>query len=93
MLRHALARAGLVVDRLTFTNFTIFPLMLGVRTVQRMAGRVSPQRLTSDMTVPSKPVNSLLTALLSAEARALRVVNMPVGSSILCLARKPATCA
>jgi hypothetical protein len=30
-----------------------------------------------------------LTALVSIEAMALRAVNMPIGSSLMCLARKP----
>jgi hypothetical protein len=39
--------------------------------------------------VPPWPVNVALTAALSAEAALVRWVDMPVGSSLLCLARKP----
>ena len=41
------------------------------------------------MTVPAKPVNAALSAALAVEAAALKVVNMPLGSSLLALARKP----
>ena len=41
------------------------------------------------MTVPAKPVNAALSGLLAVEAAALKVVNMPLGSSLLALARKP----
>jgi hypothetical protein len=34
------------------------------------------------------PVNAVLSALLVVESWFLRVVDMPVGSSIICLARK-----
>ena len=40
--------------------------------------------------MPSAPVNAALTAVLSLEARALRLTNLPIGSSLLVLARKPA---
>jgi hypothetical protein len=42
-----------------------------------------------EITVPSAPVNAALSALVSLEALALRAVNMPIGSSLMCLARKP----
>jgi hypothetical protein len=41
-----------------------------------------------EITVPPAPVNAALTALVSLEALALRAVNMPIGSSLLCVARK-----
>jgi len=39
--------------------------------------------------VPSAPVNALLTALVTAEARAARYVSLPVGSSLLVVGKKP----
>jgi hypothetical protein len=39
--------------------------------------------------VPPAPVNATLSAVLGLEATALRVVNMPFGSSLLALARRP----
>jgi SAM-dependent methyltransferase len=88
LLRKALYRAGFTVERLTFTNVSLFPLMLAVRTVQRLAGLTSPEETQREIALPAPPVNALFTGLLTLEARALRVVNMPVGSSLLCLARK-----
>lgn len=90
MLRAALTRAGFRVERLTFTNASLFPLMLAVRTIQRAAGLTSAEETQREIALPAKPVNTALTGLLSLEARALRVVNMPIGSSLLCLARKVA---
>jgi SAM-dependent methyltransferase len=91
MLADRLAPAGFDIVRMTFTNATLFPLMLAVRTVQRVAGLNSGDDNTEEISIPSKPVNATLTALLSLEARALRVMNMPFGSSLLCLARKKLT--
>ena len=41
------------------------------------------------MTVPSPPVNTALSALLAVEGAALKLVNMPLGSSLLAFAQKP----
>jgi ubiquinone/menaquinone biosynthesis C-methylase UbiE len=88
MLRRALERAGLRVERMTYTNFSLFPLMLASRTLQRIRGVDRPEEIAREIAVPSPPVNAALVAVLSLEARALRHVDMPIGSSILCLARK-----
>ncbi|HVL69596.1 MAG TPA: class I SAM-dependent methyltransferase [Vicinamibacterales bacterium] len=87
-LRGLLSRAGFDVVRLTYTNFSLFPLMLGVRTAQRLLGLMTPEEVAADIAVPPRPLNAALSALLALEARALRHVDMPIGSSLLCLARK-----
>ena len=68
---------------------TLLPMMLPVRFWHRMTasgGRVEAGE--GEITVPPAPVNAALTALVSLEAMALRAVNMPIGSSLMCLARK-----
>ena len=42
-----------------------------------------------DIRVPAAPVNNILTGIVLAEARLARKVPMPIGSSILVVARKP----
>ena len=87
-LRDHLVRTGFTVLRITYTNFTILPMVAGVRLAQRLVGH---RESTSEMTVPSKPVNAALSALLAVESAALKVMNMPLGSSLLVLAQKPLT--
>ena len=87
-LSAALQRAGFRVERLTYTNFSLFPLMLGVRVAQRLIGLVSPEEGGTDIAVPPAPVNATLTALLNLESTALTRMNMPIGSSLLALARR-----
>ena len=88
-LRRAITTAGFEIERLSYTNFTLFPLMLAVRTAQRVRGLPASGEGGIDTHVPPGPVNAVLSSLVTLEARALRVVNMPIGSSVLCLARKP----
>ena len=85
-LRAHLERAGFGVTRLTYTNAAILPMIAGVRFAQRFRGH---HESNLEMTVPWAPVNTALSGLLAIEAAALRVVDMPLGSSLLTLARKP----
>ncbi len=85
-LRVHLERAGFLIQRLTYTNASILPIVAGVRFAQRLRGH---HESTSEMVIPPAPVNRALSGLLAVEAAALRVVDMPLGSSLLTLAEKP----
>jgi hypothetical protein len=71
------------VRRLSYTNCTILPIVAAVRLWQRRTGHVESQE---EITVPAAPINAALSAALALEAAALRVVNMPIGSSLLAVA-------
>jgi SAM-dependent methyltransferase len=86
-LRGHLERAGFSVKRLTYTNLSILPVVAGVRFGQRIFGH---RESTSEISVPAQPVNAVLAAVLAVEAVALKVVDMPLGSSLLALASRPA---
>jgi hypothetical protein len=89
-LRALLEPAGFRVERLTYTNATVFPIMLGVRGVQRATGLAQEPDAEGEITVPPGPVKAALGALLAVEAGLVRLMPMPFGCSLLCLARKPA---
>jgi SAM-dependent methyltransferase len=86
-VRQALERGGFKIVRLTYTNASIFPLVAVTRFWQRLRG-VNTETTTGDFFLPPGPINAALKAVLLAEAAALRWVDMPIGSSVLCLARK-----
>ena len=88
-LRSLVAGAGFHIDRLTFNHFSLLPLMLPVRVWHRLTAKDGVVAAgEGEITVPMAPVNAALTALVSLEALALRAVDMPIGSSLMCLARK-----
>lgn len=89
-LRVRLEAAGFVVERITYTHAATLPLMLAVRLLQRLRYGASTPSTETEITVPPAPVNAVLSLLLAVEAVLLRVMDMPAGSSVLCLARKPA---
>lgn len=84
-LRAHLEGAGFEVERLTYTNASILPIVAAVRLAQRLHGYHESSR---EMAVPPRPINRALAGLLALEAAALRLVDMPLGSSLLTLARK-----
>lgn len=84
-LRAKLETAGFRVTRSSYTNFSILPMVAAVRARQRLSGHVESE---AEISVPAAPVNGALSALLGLEAIALRVVNMPLGSSVMAVAQK-----
>jgi SAM-dependent methyltransferase len=86
-LRARLEAAGLRVERMSFTNCSTFPLTLAVRVFDRWSGRAAKPS-DADLQVPSAPVNAILDLALAAEAQVMRFMNLPIGTSLLCLARR-----
>jgi len=91
-LRAKLERTGFRVTRVTYTNAFLFPITAAVRAAQRLRGLKTAVDNNGDFYVPPAPVNALLAGALAVESTLVAAgVNMPVGSSVLCLARKPGT--
>lgn len=90
VLRDKLERAGFRVQRLTYTNASLFPITVTVRAIQRLLGAKAEQENKGDFYVPPAPINALFSGLLAIESKLVAIgIDMPVGSSLLCLAQKP----
>lgn len=90
-LRDRLVAAGLQPVRITYTNATLFPVLAPLRIAQRALGLATSDadaKAEQEVTIPPKPVNAALTALLRLEALAVRRIDMPFGSSLLAVARR-----
>ena len=89
-LRSKLEAAGFQIKRLTYTNASLFPITAAVRALQRLRGVKNEAENQGDFYVPPAPINTLFSGVLAAEAKLVASgINMPVGSSLLCLAKKP----
>jgi SAM-dependent methyltransferase len=86
-LRTRLAAAGFNVERVTFTNCALFLPVLAVRGVERLTGRAD-EASDADLSVPAAPINALFDACLRLEHRLLPMMNMPIGTSVMAVARK-----
>jgi len=89
-LERLLTRAGFSVVRLTYTNATLFPPLVLVRLIQRTRGLADEHEAQHEISVPWAPVNALLTGVVLLESVWIRRFDSPFGSSLLCLAKKPA---
>lgn len=90
-LRRLLTTAGFVIERITYTNASLFLPMALVRSAQRLRGLPDERDAAAeaDIAVPPAPINGALTLLLRLESLWLQRFDEPFGSSLLCLARKP----
>lgn len=86
-LRHLMTTAGFTVERLTFANMSTLPITWVLRWRERVTGRAETAS-DHELRTPPTPVNAVLNAILALEGQAMRLVNLPIGSSLLCVARK-----
>ena len=89
-LRALLEGAGFQILRLTYTNATLFPALAVARLMQRRRGLRREHEADAEISVPPEPINAVMTLVMQLEALWLRLFDAPFGSSLLCLARKPA---
>ena len=88
-VRALLSTTGVQAQRVSFMFGSIFPMFAAARLLQRLTrplrGGVQGD---IDIRVPAAPVNGILTSIVQAEARLARTMPLPIGSSILVVARK-----
>ena len=89
-LARLLSGAGFAIERLTYTNAVLFPALAVARAAQRRRGLAPEEEADQELRVPAAPINLALTAALRVESWWVRILDIPFGSSLLCLARKPA---
>jgi SAM-dependent methyltransferase len=98
-MRRVLETAGFVPQRMSYAFFLVFPLAAGLLVLRRFSGRrqtVATPRADDDAyQVEMEPTNPLLNRLLgglgSIEAALIGRVDLLVGTSIVAVARKPAS--
>ena len=88
-VRPILRAAGLEPVTISYLFGSLLPMMLSVRTAQRMLRAFREPTGDADLAVPSAPVNGVLTTLVAVEAALARRVSIPFGSSLMVVARKP----
>ena len=88
-VRALVTGAGLVPERVSYLFASLLPLMFTTRTAQRLTRRFRTLDPDSDIRVPAGPVNAALTWLVAGETAVAQRLPMPIGSSLLVVARKP----
>lgn len=77
-------KAGYKVTRSTYANFTFFAPILGGRTLMKLTG-IKPE---SENNVNISALNGIFGKIFSAERHILKNVDIPLGVSIVVVARK-----
>jgi SAM-dependent methyltransferase len=85
-VRRLATRCGFEVERITYFNTLLLPVILVFRTVSRIWRRASAE---ADPLSVANPWNWLAYQVFSAERALITFLDMPVGLSLLCLVRKP----
>jgi len=80
---------GLEIRRFTHLNTLLYPVVAAVRLFRRVVPEKNGE-LVSDFSMNKPgPMNTILGRLFSMEAHLIKHWDLPVGVSLLCLARKP----
>ncbi len=79
-------RAGLTVDKLSYANMCCFPGIAAIRLLRRLWPAANAAG--SDVALPPRPVNVLLSRVMELEAALLRRRNLPFGLSLFVVARR-----
>lgn len=85
-LRQRIAAAGLLVEHLSYANMWLLPLAVA----KRWAERLFPRQEGSDLTLDIGPLNGLFRAVLSSEAKWVARRGLPLGLTVVAVARRPA---
>ena len=83
-LKDVVSRAGGRLLRLTYYNTLLFPVVFGVRMMQRVTGMGGG----NDDRMPSSVINALLLRIFASERWLLRYTNMFPGISLLAIVTK-----
>ena len=82
-LTTGMRRAGFAVLTGTYANMLLFPLAIAKRSAERWLNVDFP----ADLTVPARPVNVALEAILALESLVVRRAVLPIGLSAVALGR------
>jgi SAM-dependent methyltransferase len=88
-VRQRVTSAGFSIQRLTYFNTVLFPIIAAIRIFRRWRGPRSGETLRSDfsMTQPGR-LNDILAVIFAGESLLLPYVDLPLGVSVLCVAEK-----
>ena len=84
-VENSVISAGFKIEKITYVNFISFFPVLILRTIQRAFGL---KKNKADTSIEQGLLNTFLIAWLQLEARFLNHFNIPLGVSVLCIARK-----
>jgi len=86
-LRARLEHAGFAIERMSYVNCFLFPIVLAVRMARRSEAH-NGAVTQSDLAALPRPLNALLSWIYQLEMKWLARANLPFGASLIAVARK-----
>jgi SAM-dependent methyltransferase len=96
-IKQKLSQTGFKVKRVTYNNFFVFPMAAALILLRRSSNakpelashHLDEEEYQVEMEPASAPVNAVLTVVGQVEAALIRLVNLPVGTSLIAVGQKP----
>lgn len=82
-----LEESGFAVDRLSYHTSLLFPLVAAQRLAMRARGVKA--KAEYQVSVPPAPINAALLGIMDLERRLIRDRELPIGSSLVAVCRRP----
>jgi len=86
-LKKKVEGAGFKIEKITYRNVILFPLILIIRLGERVLSK-KRKEAKSDLRPLPDLINKFLTGILFLENRLISVLNYPFGLSLFCIAKK-----
>ena len=83
-LKDKLNAAGFTIEKISYFNTILFPVVCAVRMLNNLLKRDG----SSDLDMPSGPLNFILEKIFGVEKNLLEIADLPFGVSILAVVRK-----
>lgn len=86
--RELLLGGGFAVERLSYHTSLLFPAVFAQRLFSRFRKGIQ-EKAEYPVTVPPAPINRSFYAVMNLERKLMRHVDMPIGSSLVAVCRRP----
>jgi SAM-dependent methyltransferase len=86
-LRARVGDAGFRIEYLSYYNFILFPAIAAARLMSRIRSGSGGANGRHDLAMPPRAINSILLRLFSSERHVVGAMRIPVGVSLIVLAR------
>ncbi|MGD1912827.1 MAG: class I SAM-dependent methyltransferase [Rivularia sp. (in: cyanobacteria)] len=88
-LRQVVKKAGYEITYGSYFNTFLFPVVAILRSLEKLFPKQNKNQFSSDLVLPSKPVNQFFKWIFARESYFINRFTLPFGVSVLLLARKP----
>ena len=85
-LKEKLEKAGFIIEKMSYYNFFLFPLVFIMRKLDNIFNKNKPAKSNIQETNPL--FNKILISIFKIESKLLNFINFPFGVSIFCIAKK-----